>query len=183
VLDVMLPDLSGIELCRRMRADPELAEIGVLMLTARTDEFDRVLGLEAGADDYVVKPFSVREVVLRVQALARRCGERILARQAASTGRRLAWRSLELDPIAHRVWLDGQELALRPMEFRLMALLLEHPARVFTRAELLERVWGITADVHTRTVDVHVRRLRERLGDFGSAVQTVQGIGYRLSEP
>jgi two-component system phosphate regulon response regulator PhoB len=184
VLDLMLPDLPGTEVCRQLRADPELADVAILMLTARGDEYDRVLGFEVGADDYVVKPFSVRELVMRVRGMARRFHER---RAARSTERRkesrlLSWRGLAVDPVQHRVFADGTELSLRPLEFKLITALLEHPGRVFTRSDLLEEVWGISSDVNTRTVDTHVRRLRERLGVYGEAVETVHGFGYRLRE-
>ena len=167
VLDLMLPDVSGMEVCRALRADPVLAEVAVLMLTARGDEYDRVLGFEVGADDYVVKPFSVRELVMRIRALARRTSERRAARATTGSDRKLRWK----------------ELQLRPLEFKLIQVLLEHPGRVFTRAQLLEEVWGISGDASSRTVDTHVRRLRERLGVHGEAVETVHGFGYRLKEP
>jgi len=183
ILDLMLPDIPGTEVCRRLRADAALGDPAILMLTARGDEFDRVVGFELGADDYVVKPFSVREVVLRVRALARRASERRVARAEVDSGRRLRWRGLEVDPVRHRVFADGQELTLRPMEFKLVALLLERPGEVFSRDRLLEEVWGISTDVNTRTVDTHVRRLRQRLGDYGEAIETVHGFGYRLKEP
>jgi two-component system phosphate regulon response regulator PhoB len=186
ILDLMLPDQSGTEVCRQLRADRELGDVAILMLTARGDEYDRVLGFEVGADDYVVKPFSVRELIMRVKTLARRAHERRLARSSqdhgAGGGKKLRWRGLDVDTVRHRVFTDGAELALRPLEFKLISLFLEHPGRVFTRAELLEEVWGITADVNTRTVDTHVRRLRERLGQYGDAVETVHGFGYRLRE-
>jgi two-component system phosphate regulon response regulator PhoB len=182
ILDLMLPDLAGTEVCRRLRADAELGDVPVLMLTARGDEFDRVLGFEVGADDYVVKPFSVRELVMRVKALARRASERNIARSSAAEGKKLTWRGLEVDPFRHRVYADGAELTLRPLEFKLVSLFLEHPGRVFSRAELLQEAWGITAEVNTRTVDTHVRRLRERLGNYGEAVETVHGFGYRLRD-
>jgi two-component system, OmpR family, phosphate regulon response regulator PhoB len=182
LLDLMLPDLPGTEVCRRIRADPHLGDVAILMLTARGDEYDRVLGFEVGADDYVIKPFSVRELVMRVKALARRAHERVQAQARVDMGRRLAWRGLSIDPVRHRVFADGEELSLRPLEYKLLAMLLEHPGRVFSRGELLEEVWGITADVTTRTVDTHVRRLRERLGPYGEAVETVHGFGYRLRE-
>jgi len=182
VLDLMLPDIPGTEICRQLRADPILADSGILMLTARSDEYDRVLGFEVGADDYVVKPFSVRELVLRVRALARRIAERRAARSMIGSDLKLRRGRLELDPVRHRVFIDGEELQLRPLEFKLIHLLLEHPGRVFTRAQLLEEVWGITGEVGTRTVDTHVRRLRERLGGCGDAVETVHGFGYRLRD-
>ena len=184
ILDLMLPDIPGAEVCRRMRLDPSLADVPIMMLTARGDEYDRVLGFEVGADDYVVKPFSVRELVLRVRAVMRRAKERQAARTApvTETAKRLAWRGLEVDLVHHRVFLDGAELGLRPLEFKLIAVLLEAPGRVFTRAQLLEEVWGTTGDLHTRTVDTHVRRLREKLGSYGEAVETVHCVGYRLRD-
>src|SRR5580700_3369160 len=163
ILDLMLPDISGTEVCRQLRRDPVLADSGVLMLTARSDEYDRLLGFEVGADDYVVKPFSVRELVMRVKALARRTAERRAARAATGGARRLRWKGLELDPIRHRVTLDGVELQLRPLEFKLLQVLLENPGRVLSRSQLLEEVWGMSGDAASRTVDTHVRRLRERL--------------------
>ena len=183
VLDLMLPDVSGMEVCRALRADPLLAEVAVLMLTARGDEYDRVMGFEVGADDYVVKPFSVRELVMRVKALARRTAERRAARATTGSDRKLRWKGLELDPVRHRVFVDDVEQQLRPLEFKLIQVLLEHPGRVFTRGQLLEEVWGISGEASSRTVDTHVRRLRERLGAYGEAVETVHGFGYRLKEP
>jgi two-component system phosphate regulon response regulator PhoB len=182
VLDLMLPDVPGTEVCRQLRADAVLADSGVLMLTARSDEHDRLLGFEVGADDYVVKPFSVRELVMRVRALARRTAERRAARTTAGGDRRLQWRGLELDPVRHRVALDGVELPLRPLEFKLLHVLLENPGRVLSRSQLLEEVWGLSGDAASRTVDTHVRRLRERLAAYGDAVETVHGFGYRLKE-
>ncbi len=183
VLDLMLPDVSGTEVCRRLRADPDLADAAILMLTARGDEYDRVLGFEVGADDYVVKPFSVRELVMRVKGLAVRARERRLARGASDEGRRLRWRGLEIDPVRHRVTIDGGDLALRPLEYKLLAIFIEHPGRVFSRTELLQEVWGISPDTNTRTVDTHIRRLRERLATYSEAIETVHGFGYRLRDP
>jgi two-component system phosphate regulon response regulator PhoB len=183
ILDLMLPDQSGTEVCRQLRAHPSHGDVAILMLTARGDEYDRVLGFEVGADDYVVKPFSVRELMMRVKALSKRAHERRAARSSSeATTRRLAWRGLEVDVVRHRVFSDGAEIALRPLEFKLVSIFLEHPGRVFSRGELLEEVWAITADVSTRTVDTHVRRLRERLGKYGDAVETVHGFGYRLRD-
>jgi two-component system phosphate regulon response regulator PhoB len=183
VLDLMLPDLSGTEVCRSLRADPLLADVGVIMLTGRGEEYDRILGFEAGTDDYLVKPFSVRELVMRVRALGRRTSLRSAVRTTTATARKLRWRGLELDPLRHRVFVEGAELQLRPLEFKLIHVLLDHPGRVFSRGQLLEEVWGISGEATSRTVDTHVRRLRERLGVHGEAVETVHGFGYRLKEP
>lgn len=182
ILDLMLPDIPGTEVCRRLRSEEKLDDVGILMLTARGDEYDRVLGFEVGADDYVVKPYSVRELVLRVKALARRSIERNAARRASDAGTRLVWRGLSVDPVRHRVFTGEVELSLRPLEYKLIATFLEHPGVVFSRADLLEEVWGMKPDTHTRTVDTHVRRLRERLGSYGEAIETVQGFGYRLRD-
>lgn len=183
ILDLMLPDIPGTEVCRRLRSEEKLDEVGILMLTARGDEYDRVLGFEVGADDYVIKPYSVRELVLRVRALARRSSERHAARRASDAGTRLTWRGLSVDPVRHRVFSGDAELSLRPLEYKLLAIFLEHPGIVFSRAELLEEVWGVKPDTNTRTVDTHIRRLRERLDVFGEAIETVQGFGYRLRDP
>ena len=185
VLDLMLPDLPGTEVCRQMRTDSALADVAILMLTARGDEYDRVLGFEVGADDYVVKPFSVRELVMRVRGMVRRFEERKAARSSTKRqeGLQLTWRGLVVDPVQHRVFADGTEISLRPLEYKLLTMLLEHPGKVFTRSDLLEEVWGISSEVNTRTVDTHVRRLRERLAAYGEAVETVHGFGYRLRDP
>ncbi len=180
ILDLMLPDVSGTEVCRSLRATSDTSDTGILMLTARGDEDDRIVGFEVGADDYVVKPFSVREVVLRVKALARRTFERRQARLAHDGGRRLRHEGLEIDPVRHRVFIESEEVSLRPLEFRLLSLFMEHPGRVFSRAELLEDVWGMPGDLSTRTVDTHVRRLRSRLGPYENAIETVPGFGYKL---
>jgi two-component system phosphate regulon response regulator PhoB len=176
VLDLMLPDLSGFEVCRRLRADGDERELGVLMLTARGDEYDRIVGLEVGADDYVVKPFSVREVVLRVGALAKRIGER---GGEAPAGKRLKLHELEVDPSTHEVQLGGAPLSLRPLEYRLLVTLMAEPGKVWTRAELLDEVWGLKEETNTRTVDVHVKRLRSSLGRGAELIETVHGFGYR----
>lgn len=183
VVDVMLPAESGIDLLRRIRADGDLGEVPVLLLTACGDEADRVRGFESGADDYVVKPFSVTELVLRVRALARRSRERSDARAegpVASGAASLKWRELAIDLRAHRVYVDGAEVLLRPLEFKLITTLLEHPQRTYSRAELLTEVWGVSGEIGSRTVDTHVRRLREKLGVSADAVETVHGFGYRL---
>jgi two-component system, OmpR family, phosphate regulon response regulator PhoB len=181
VLDLMLPDGSGFDVCRALRADAATADVGILMLTARGDAEDRIGGLEAGADDYVVKPFVVREVVLRVTALASRIAE---VRGAGPPPLDAPPASIRCGPIAidfagHVVSIDGREVQLRPLEFRLLALLIGHPGRVFSRDELLAEVWGIRGDLNTRTVDVHVRRLRMNLGVGAEVIETVHGFGYR----
>ena len=179
VLDIGLPDLSGLEVCRRLRADAALADVGIIMLTALGSRDDRVGGLEAGADDYVVKPFDVQEVVLRVRALARRIHERAAARTAPPSAQPLRSQTLTLDPVKHEVLGDGQPLSLRPLEYKLLATLMTEPGRVFSRAELLELVWEIEYGSE-RTVDVHVRRLRVNLGRWAEQLETVPGFGYRV---
>lgn len=182
VLDVMLPDGTGADVCRALRAEEALAQVGVLMLTAKSTEEDRLLGFEVGADDYVVKPFSVRELVMRARAITRRAEDRA-PRSQAPVQALLAWRGLAFDPVGHRVTADGEPLSLRPLEFRLLQLFLENPGRVFGRSELLRDVWGLSPETSTRTVDVHIRRLRERLGHYETLVETVHGFGYRLRDP
>jgi two-component system, OmpR family, phosphate regulon response regulator PhoB len=178
VLDLMLPDQSGYEVCKAIRADPALADLGVLMLTAKGEPEDRILGLEVGADDYVVKPFVVREVVLRVTALGNRLAER-RARPATSTGTVMRAGTIELDPVTHDVRISGAPTQLRPLEYKLLQLLVSDPGRVFSREELLEQVWEMRGDINTRTVDVHVRRLRVSLGPAADVIETVHGFGYR----
>lgn len=177
LLDVMLPDVSGLEVCRRLRQDAALRDVPVLMLTARGEEIDRVLGFEVGADDYLIKPFSVRELLLRVQAILRRSAA---APPASAGDHAVRFGALTLDAAAHRVTVDGAEVALTALEFRLLALLLERRGRVQTRERLLDDVWGITADVTTRTVDTHVKRLREKLGAAADFIETLRGVGYRF---
>ena len=178
VLDLMLPDQSGYEVCKTIRADATVGEVGVLMLTAKGEAEDRILGLEVGADDYVVKPFVVREVVLRVTAIANRLAER-RARPTTSTGAVLKAGAIELDPVTHDVRIDGAPTQLRPLEYKLLQLLVSDPGRVFSREELLEQVWEMRGDINTRTVDVHVRRLRVSLGTAADVIETVHGFGYR----
>jgi two-component system, OmpR family, phosphate regulon response regulator PhoB len=176
VLDLMLPDLSGTEICRRLREQERTREVPVVMCTAKGEEIDRVVGFEVGADDYVVKPFSVRELILRLRALLRRVqrneGEPSLIR----FGR------LKIDRDAHRAWVDDGEVDLTALEFRLLHAFLSRRGRVQTRDALLADVWGIDADVTTRTVDTHVKRLREKLGEAGEYIETVRGVGYRFAD-
>jgi two-component system phosphate regulon response regulator PhoB len=176
VLDLMLPDLSGIDLCRRLRT-ASTEPLGIIIVSARGDEYDRLLGFESGADDYVVKPFSVRELALRVRALRRS----MVPRDAvAASGPAFRWRGLELDPIRHQVRADGSLLVLRPVEFKILLLLMSSAGRAFSRAELGAVVWEKARDGSLRTIDTHVSRLREVLGPYAPAVETVAGVGYRL---
>src|SRR5580698_2573065 len=175
LLDLMLPDGSGTELCKTLRQDAGMRSVRVMMLTAKGEEIDRVLGFELGADDYVVKPFSVRELLLRVQAVLRRAATEDGA-ESTQFG------MLRVDRGAHRVWVDGQEVELTALEFKLLLTLHDRRNRVQTRDALLSDVWKIDADVTTRTVDTHVKRLREKLGSAGVYIQTVRGVGYRFAE-
>ena len=179
VLDLMLPDQSGYDVCKAIRADPTVGDVGVLMLTAKGEAEDRILGLEVGADDYVVKPFVVREVVLRVTALANRLAERRARPAAGDPGGVLKVGSIELDPVTHDVKIAGVPSQLRPLEYKLLQLLVSDPGRVFSREDLLEQVWEMRGDINTRTVDVHVRRLRVSLGPAADVIETVHGFGYR----
>lgn len=174
VLDRMLPDVSGLEILRQMRADPDLAPIPVVMLTARGEEEERVRGLEAGADDYVPKPFSPRELVLRVDAILRRVA------RAEATGSSLRQGPVEVDLERHRVLVEGRDVALTTLEFKLLVDLMERRGRVQSRESLLDRVWGYSSFVTTRTVDTHVKRLREKLGAAAPLIETVRGVGYRF---
>ncbi|MBD0693379.1 DNA-binding response regulator [Streptomyces sp. CBMA123] len=178
VLDLMLPGIDGLEILRRLRADPDGAELPVVLLTAKGDETDRILGLELGADDYVTKPFSPRELVLRVQSVLRRSRA---GGPAGPVGGRVRSGDIALDPQARRVHRGGRELALTLREFDLLAFLLRHPQTVFARQELMERVWGWDFG-DLSTVTVHVRRLREKIEDDPAAprlISTVWGVGYR----
>jgi len=179
LLDLMLPDQSGYDVCKQIRNDPAIGDVGVLMLTAKGEPEDRILGLEVGADDYVVKPFVVREVVLRVTALANRLAERRARPAAGDPGGVLRVGPIELDPVTHDVRISGAPTQLRPLEYKLLQLLVSDPGRVFSREELLEQVWDMRGDINTRTVDVHVRRLRVSLGPAADVIETVHGFGYR----
>ena len=178
VLDVMLPGVSGYDVLAELRRRPETASVGVILLTARKDEPDRIKGLSLGADDYVSKPFSPQELVLRVTALLRR-----LMAPAVGPGGVLSAGGITLDPHDHRVTVEGQEVTLTATEFKLLRTLLERPGRVQSRTHLLQVVWQAHPDVQTRTVDMHVQRLRSKLGPVGECVETVRGVGYRFREP
>lgn len=176
LLDWMLPGQSGLALARKWRADSRTKAIPILMLTARGDEPDKVAGLDAGADDYITKPFSTQELLARIRAvLRRRLPEQ--ANDAVTIG------ELTLDAATHRVSWRGRLLKLGPTEFKLLNYLMKHPERVHSRAQLLDKIWGDHVYIEERTVDVHVKRLREALGDAGSMVETVRGAGYRLARP
>jgi two-component system phosphate regulon response regulator PhoB len=177
ILDLNLPDVSGLDVCRTLRAQPANADLPILMLTARGGEIDRVVGFEAGADDYVTKPFSVRELVLRVDALRRRLGRHKTPAPAAT---RLRAGHIELDIDGFLAYVDGAEVPLTLLEFRLLKFLIEAAGRVRTREALLDQVWGYSSEVETRTVDTHVKRLRDKLGRAGDAIETVRGVGYRF---
>lgn len=177
VLDLMLPDISGFEILERMRADPALNDVAVLMLTARGNEPDRIQGLSLGSDDYLTKPFSPQELVLRVGAILRRI------HAGGRTGDILRIESLEIDRDSHRITVAGQEIELTPLEFKLLILLADRRGRVQDRAKLLESVWDAAPDIQTRTVDMHVQRLRTKLGAAGELIETVRGFGYRIRPP
>ncbi len=178
LLDWMMPGLSGIEVCRALRADKALANVPIIMLTARGEETDRVRGLETGADDYLVKPFSPRELVARVHAVLRRV-------RPAATAEELTFEDLKLDRTARRVYRGGEELHLGPTEFRLLDHLMSSPGRVYAREQLLDAVWGRDVYVELRTVDVHIRRLRKALNTEGrpDLIRTVRAAGYSLDKP
>jgi two-component system phosphate regulon response regulator PhoB len=175
VLDLMLPGMSGTEVCKIVKQDPATRKAAVLMLTAKGSEIDRVVGFELGADDYVVKPFSVRELALRISAILRRPQV-----ATAESPARIDFGKLRIDRDAHRVWVEGDEAPLTALEFRLLCLLFDRRDRVQSRAALLDDVWGVSSDLETRTVDTHVKRLREKLGAAGAYIETVRGVGYRF---
>ena len=178
ILDWMIEGISGLEVCRRLRRNREMANVPIIMLTARGEEGDRIRGLEMGADDYVTKPFSPRELLARVSAVLRRV-------RPALAGELLSFADIEMDVGSHRVRRSGQTIALAPTEFRLLRHLLERPGRVFSRERLLETVWAHDTDIDERTVDVHVRRLRKALNAGGAPdlIRTVRSAGYSLDAP
>jgi DNA-binding response OmpR family regulator len=173
ILDLMLPKMSGLEVCKILKSDTATAGIPILMLTAKAEEIDRIVGLEFGADDYVTKPFSPREVMLRIRAILRR-GEK--PEETLQTG------TILIDPARHQVRVSGKRVHLTSLEFKLLRTLMQRRGRVQDRDKLLNDVWGYESVIDTRTVDTHVRRLREKLGKAGDAIETVRGFGYRLRE-
>jgi two-component system phosphate regulon response regulator PhoB len=177
LLDLMLPDMPGTEICRQLKGDPRTKHVPVILLTAKGEEVDRVVGFELGADDYVTKPFSVRELVLRVRAILRRATNPGGERPPDHVG------PIHVDVDAHRAFVNDEEVVLTPLEFRLLVTLMARAGRVQSRDQLLTDVWEMSSEVETRTVDTHVKRLREKLGDARDLLETVRGIGYRLVVP
>ena len=173
LLDIMLPDIDGFEVCRRIRMST--AQVGIIMLTARGEDVDRILGFELGADDYVVKPFNIRELLLRIRAILRR-------QVMVESNPLLSRHGVSIDPAAHKATVLGQDVELTATEFRLIEDLLRNAGRVRTREELLAAVWGYQFEGYARTVDTHIRRLRNKLGDAAEIIETVRGVGYRCKE-
>jgi two-component system phosphate regulon response regulator PhoB len=176
ILDLMLPGLDGFEVCKELKREAKTAQVPVIMLTARGDEVDRIVGLELGADDYVVKPFSPRELMLRVRAVLKRSGPEAREKPILRKG------GLCVDLAAHRAEIDGAEIALTATEFKLLAELFRGQGRVQTRDQLLNTVWGYEFEGYARTVDTHIRRLRQKLGPYSRMIETVRGVGYRFKE-
>lgn len=177
ILDVMMPDLNGIQICRMIRADPKLRKVPVIFLTAKAEESDRIQGLETGADDYISKPFSTKELILRVQTILRRLGE-----NPPDEPRRLQVGGIVVEVDRHQVSINGRPIELTATEFKLLHLLMERRGRVQTREHLLINVWNYETEIETRTVDTHVRRLREKLGEEADWIETIRGVGYRMAE-
>lgn len=177
LLDIMLPDIQGTQICKELKTQSRTRDIPIIMLTARSEEIDRVVGFELGADDYVVKPFSVRELILRVRAILKRASV-----EPEPELENLVFGPILMDLGRHRVFIDEKEVKLTATEFRLLETFLSHRGRVQTRDNLLQDVWGADINVTPRTVDTHVKRLREKLKEAGSYVETVRGVGYRFSE-
>jgi two-component system phosphate regulon response regulator PhoB len=173
ILDLLLPEMDGLEVCRRIRRDPTLQHLPIIMVTAKGEEMDRVVGLELGADDYVVKPFSIRELILRIQKVLDR-------REKKETSPVLKADSLVLDPEAYTVTLEGKPLDLTATEFKLLAHLMRTRGRVQTREILLDKVWGYSFEGYSRTIDTHIRRIRIKLGNHQDLIETVRGVGYRF---
>lgn len=177
ILDVMMPELNGLQICRMLRADPKLKAVPVIFLTAKAEEADRIQGFEVGADDYVCKPFSPKELVMRVQSILRRTGE-----PTTPATKRIQHGGIDMDVERHEVAVNGKPLELTATEFKLLRLLMERRGRVQTREHLLINVWNYETEIETRTVDTHVRRLREKLGEEADWIETIRGVGYRFAE-
>ena len=178
ILDLMLPDGSGLTLCRDIKSDDKTKHIPVILLTAKADEVDRVIGFELGADDYVTKPFSVRELILRVKAVLKRG----VSESTKGDEEEFIFGELKLNLDAHQIFIGNNEISFTALEFRLLKHLIDRRGRVQSRDQLLEEVWGYSAEVTTRTVDTHIKRLREKLGSMGEYIQTIRGVGYRFSK-
>ena len=176
ILDLMLPDGSGLDLCREIKSNPSTASTPIIILTAKSDEVDRVVGFELGADDYVTKPFSIRELLLRVKAILKRAP----SSTSQSIGEQIVG-NLKIDFDAHTVLVKGEEINLTALEFKLLKHFLDRRGRVQSRDQLLQDVWGYSSDITTRTVDTHIKRLREKLGPAGDYVQTIRGVGYKFN--
>lgn len=176
ILDIMLPKMDGFEVCRNIKQEPKYKNIPIVMLTAKGEEVDRIVGLELGADDYIVKPFSPRELVLRVRAILRRGKPEEAKKDILTAG------ILNVDIPRHEVTVGEKEIRLTPIEFRLLVTLMERRGRVQTRDRLLSDVWDIHAEIYTRTVDTHIKRLREKLGKAGKFIETITGLGYRFKQ-
>ena len=176
LLDLMLPDGSGLELCKKMKSDPDMQNLPIIILTAKDDEVDKVVGFALGADDYVTKPFSVRELILRIKAVLKRGDNK---KDIVEIDRQFG--DLKIDIDSHEVYVDGELVNLPALEFKLLIQLVDRRGRVQSREQLLADVWGYSAEVTTRTVDTHIKRLREKLGTMGKYVQTIRGVGYKFS--
>ncbi len=174
ILDLMLPEMSGIEVCKLLRRQEITANIPIIMVTAKGEEIDRVVGFEVGADDYLIKPFSSRELLLRIKAILRRSNPDVMPEKSLLLGK------LTIDPARHRVTVDEAEILLTSTEYKLLLILAERPGRVQSRDRLLLDVWGYSSDADTRTVDTHITRLRSKLGDAGEMIVTVRGFGYKM---
>jgi len=175
ILDLMLPGMSGLDLCKIIKNDSELKRLAIIILTAKGEEVDRIIGFELGADDYVTKPFSVRELILRVKVILKKQLEPIADNELIEFG------PIKLNLAAHEVLINDDEVILTALEFKLLKHLVKRRGRVQTRDQLLGDVWGYSSEVTTRTVDTHIKRLREKLGQFGDYIQTIRGVGYRLN--
>ena len=175
ILDLMLPGMSGLDLCKEIRADKSLQNLAIIMLTAKGEEVDRIIGFELGADDYVTKPFSVRELILRVKVILKKQNDAVENNELVEFG------PIKLNLDAHEVLINDDEIILTALEFKLLKHLIQRRGRVQTRDQLLGDVWGYSSEITTRTVDTHIKRLREKLGTVGDYIQTVRGVGYRLN--
>ena len=175
ILDLMLPGVSGLDVCKSIRADDDIRDMSIIMLTAKGEEIDRIIGFELGADDYVTKPFSVRELILRVKVLLKKQRESLVENKLVTFG------PIRIDLDAHELKINDKEIVLTALEFKLLQHLVKRKGRVQTREQLLGDVWGYSAEVTTRTVDTHIKRLREKLGNTSDYIQTIRGVGYRFS--